>query len=72
MSGLIITPPFDHVPPSKKKHVLRSFRRSLASEFEDVDESPARKFRRILADSFDDGVDEAPATGSKFVVLEDD
>lgn len=48
MSGLIVTPPSDPVPPSKKKRVLRCFRRSLASEFEDVDKSPARGSKFVV------------------------
>lgn len=50
VSGLIVTPPSDVVPSSRKKRVLRSVRRSLAREFEeDVDEALAKKSRRIAA-----------------------
>jgi len=72
-SGLIVTPPSEHVPPTKKKHVLRSVKRRLACPFEEVvDEAPGRKSGRSLADASEEVVDEALARKLKFVVLEDD
>jgi len=73
VSGLIVTPPSDHVPPSRKKRVLRSLRRNLAQEFEeDVDEGPTNRSRRTAADTAEGVVDEGSGRRAKFVVLEDD
>lgn len=73
MSGLIVTPPSDVVLSSRKKRVLRSIRRSLASNFEeDADEAPRKKSRRIAAETDEEDFAEGSVGRTKFVVLEDD